>query len=177
MASAGAWPRFATGPPHGWGDIDLQSALGQGSTFPTSLPSGEAIAAGKGPLSAPDEPHEVASRRSGLTVLVAMDDPFNEPVMNQLLQRLGRGVRHTRDDDRAVQLWAQGGVDMVLMDVCRRPAATSCRSRTTSASRPSPAVRRTTPVVAVTASGQASAKPAWPLARTVAPHRLRARRP
>jgi signal transduction histidine kinase/CheY-like chemotaxis protein len=102
------------------GHIDLQSALGQGSTFTVTLPLGEVPAAETGPLTAPAELDEVAlagDRFAGLRVLVAEDHPVNELLMRQLLQRLGCSVRLARDGQQAVDQWTQGGVDLVLMDV------------------------------------------------------------
>jgi signal transduction histidine kinase/DNA-binding response OmpR family regulator len=102
------------------GGIELQSELGQGSTFTVTLPLGEPAVPDKGPLSGPVELNGVAQagqRFAGLCVLVAEDHPVNELLMNQLLQRLGCTVRNARDGNRAVQQWSQGGVDLVLMDV------------------------------------------------------------
>lgn len=103
------------------GGIELQSELGQGSVFTVTLPLEEATTTtDHAPLSAPIELNEVAQagqRFAGLTVLVAEDHPVNELLMNQLLQRLGCTVRNARDGEQAVQQWALGGVDLVLMDV------------------------------------------------------------
>jgi len=102
------------------GSIELQSELGQGSTFTVTLPLGEPVDADDRPLSAPAELGEVqqASQRfAGLCVLVAEDNAVNELLMNQLVQRLGCSVRNARDGEQAVQQWAKGGVDIVLMDV------------------------------------------------------------
>lgn len=102
------------------GSIELQSELGQGSTFTVTLPLNESAEVDTGPLSAPMALNEVArvgQRFAGLCVLVAEDHPVNELLMNQLLKRLGCTVRNARDGAQAVQLWTQGGVDLVLMDV------------------------------------------------------------
>ncbi|MGS5089138.1 ATP-binding protein [Hydrogenophaga sp. A37] len=102
------------------GGIELQSEFGQGSTFTVTLPLGEPAVVDAGPMSGPVELNELAQagqRFAGLCVLVAEDHPVNELLMNQLLQRLGCSVRNARDGEQAVQQWAQGGVDLVLMDV------------------------------------------------------------
>ncbi|WP_291014526.1 ATP-binding protein [Hydrogenophaga sp.] len=100
------------------GTLSLNSALGQGSCFTVTLPL---IAADEvNPHSAPQELNDVAQageRFAGLRVLVAEDHPVNELLMNQLLRRLGCSVRNARNGEEAVSLWAQGGVDLVLMDV------------------------------------------------------------
>ncbi|MBL8386883.1 MAG: response regulator [Hydrogenophaga sp.] len=102
------------------GRITLESALGQGSTFTVTLPLNEAPVVDTGPLTAPaelDELEQAGERFSGLCVLVAEDHPVNELLMTRLLQRLGCTVRVAHEGQEAVQQWALGGVNIVLMDV------------------------------------------------------------
>ncbi len=136
------------------GEIGLQSALGQGSTFTVTLPLDDAPAADKPSLTAPSEPDGMAQagdRFAGLRVLVAEDHPVNELLMRQLLQRLGCTVLLARDGEQAVAQWSQGGVDLVLMDV-QMPGTNGLqatqRIRALETARGQPH----TPIVAVTAN-------------------------
>jgi CheY-like chemotaxis protein len=100
------------------GQVAVDSALGQGSIFTVTLPLRESPMVA--PQNAPQELSELAAagdRFAGLCVLVGEDHPVNELLMNQLLERLGCTVRNARDGEQAVTQWAQGGVDIVLMDV------------------------------------------------------------
>lgn len=136
------------------GEIGLQSALGQGSTFTVTLPLDDTKATDHVPLSATAEPDGIAQagdRFAGLRVLVAEDHPVNELLMRQLLQRLGCTVLLARDGEQAVELWSRGGVDLVLMDV-QMPGTNGLqatqRIRELEAARSQPH----TPIVAVTAN-------------------------
>ncbi|MFC3684838.1 ATP-binding protein [Hydrogenophaga luteola] len=136
------------------GEIGLQSALGQGSTFTVTLPLDDTKATDHAPLSATAEPDGIAQagdRFAGLRVLVAEDHPVNELLMRQLLQRLGCTVLLARDGEQAVELWSRGGVDLVLMDV-QMPGTNGLqatqRIRELEAARSQPH----TPIVAVTAN-------------------------
>lgn len=136
------------------GGIEVQSALGQGSTFTVILPLGEIEASDAGPLSGPMELDEVAQagqRFAGLRVLVAEDHPVNELLMNQLLHRLGCIVRNARHGEEAVQQWLQGGVDIVLMDV-QMPGCSGLEATRRIRELELRNARPHTPIVAVTAN-------------------------
>jgi signal transduction histidine kinase/DNA-binding response OmpR family regulator len=134
------------------GSIAVDSALGQGSCFIVSLPFSESPLAL--PKSAPHELGELAAagkRFAGLCVLVAEDHPVNELLMNQLLKRLGCTVRNARDGEQAVAQWAQGGVDLVLMDV-QMPGTNGLQATQRIREQENQRGLARTPIVAVTAN-------------------------
>ena len=137
------------------GALTVDSALGQGSCFTVSLPLNESpLALPKG---APQELNGLASagqRFAGLCVLVAEDHPVNELLMNQLLKRLGCTVRNARDGEQAVAQWAQGGVDLVLMDV-QMPGTSGLQATQRIREQEGQRGLARTPIVAVTANAMA----------------------
>lgn len=136
------------------GRIDLQSELGQGSSFTLTLPLHEAPMESGGPLSAPMELMEIAEagpRYAGMVVLLAEDHPVNEMMLRQLLLRLGCIVRVARGGAQAVAQWEQGGIDIVLMDV-QMPGMSGLQATQMIREAESRRRLKRTPIVAVTAN-------------------------
>ena len=89
--------------------IEVQSTLGQGSTFAFSVPAPEADA-----LPVPDAPVEFAT--SSLRVLVAEDNKVNQLVLVRLLEKLGHRAIIATDGLQAVELSQREAPDLILMD-------------------------------------------------------------
>jgi len=138
------------------GRIDLESELGMGSTFTVTLPLEED---GRDTQDLPtDQVHEdvdairgAGRRFADIRVLVAEDNPVNELLMNQWLQRLGCVVHNARDGAEAVSQWEAQPVDVVLMDV-QMPRVSGMDATERIRAREAATGRGRTPIIAVTAN-------------------------
>ena len=97
------------------GAITVESEPGQGSRFHLELPFDLPL-----PAQTVDHASEavpVLSAVPPLTVLVAEDNEVNSHTAEQMLQILGHRPQICRDGRAAVDCWARGGVDLILMDI------------------------------------------------------------
>jgi signal transduction histidine kinase/ActR/RegA family two-component response regulator len=103
------------------GIIDLESVEGEGSTFWFEVPAPVAAAeqvteigqeepAAEAPLGPPAE-------EDRLEILVAEDDPVNQTVVTEMLDRLGHDADVVEDGKEAVEQVRHGSYDLVMMDV------------------------------------------------------------
>lgn len=98
------------------GEIQVESALGQGSRFKLRLPYQEATT----PVAVPAlEPQPAPLRLVGIHVLVAEDNLLNRMILEELLTREGATLTMVDDGQQAVAAVAQQrhAFDVVLMDV------------------------------------------------------------
>ena len=95
------------------GAISAESAPGEGSTFTVRLPLPRMGGSAARPAPAP----ATAKAAAGVRILVAEDNRTNQLVIQTLLGQAGIDPVLAADGGEAVQAWAEGDFDLILMDV------------------------------------------------------------
>lgn len=96
------------------GDLRVNSALGQGSTFTFDVPLG--LAPGAGALQKVAQA-EGPAHAVGLRVLLVEDNIINQKLAVALLAQSQHSVVVASDGEEGVARWREGGFDAILMDV------------------------------------------------------------
>ena len=133
------------------GQIQVESQLGQGTTFTLTIPM-EPVTDTEAETAAADVP-DPAAILGGKTVLVAEDFEMNLEIVTELLKLCGATVVQARNGQEAVDAFAAsepGGLDLILMDM-NMPILDGCAAAAAirAMDRPDAA---TIPILAVTAN-------------------------
>lgn len=134
------------------GSIELQSALGQGSTFTVRLRLPNVTA----PLRQDHAPDDDTSLLKGLRVLLVEDNEVNMEIARYILEECGMAVTAAENGLKAVEIFKdrpEGSFDVILMDVMMPVMDGLEATRTIRASNQSDA--KTIPIVAMTANAYA----------------------
>jgi signal transduction histidine kinase len=102
------------------GDVEIDSAPGEGTAVSVYLPRAAAGAAVAAPTRQPDAPDE--PRTSGAVVLLVDDDAAVRNITSEILQELGYSVRQAGGGGAALELLdCDPAVDLLLSDVVMPP--------------------------------------------------------
>jgi signal transduction histidine kinase/CheY-like chemotaxis protein len=132
------------------GELSLQSELGVGSTFSFALPMA------RDPRSAvathlPQQEQEQVLASKALHILAAEDNATNQLILRALLEPLDIELTVVADGREAVEAWAKGAFDLILMDV-QMPILNGADATMEIRERERLEGLRRTPVVALTAN-------------------------
>ena len=130
------------------GTVEVDSVLGQGSTFQVTLPLAEEDVALE---PAPQGQAGPAARTRVLRILLAEDNTVNQRVATALLKRDGHEVQVASNGREAVDAYARGPWDLVLMDVRMPEMDGLSASRAIRENERASGARRV-PIIALTAS-------------------------
>ena len=95
------------------GTIHVDSIFGEGTTVKVSLPLPESA----GAVGKPAEQANALVNLQGVRVLAADDNSTNRAVLEVMLTRRGADVMLVSDGRQAVDAWATGEFDVVLLDI------------------------------------------------------------
>lgn len=132
------------------GELDCDSAPGEGATFwfDIPLPRAETDVA-----AAPAEPEADAAERA-LRILLADDHPANRKVVEIMLSATSMELVAVEDGRQAVEAFAAGGFDLVLMDM-QMPVTDGLTATAAIRSMETERGLRRTPVLMLTANAMA----------------------
>ena len=128
------------------GRIEVDSVLGEGSTFTVTLPLAVSDPAAGEPA-APE-------RDRRLRVLAAEDIPTNQLILRTILEAFGAQLQMVDNGRQAVEAWRAGGFDLILMDI-QMPVMDGVEATRAIRAEEAAGGRARTPIIAVSANAMA----------------------
>lgn len=129
------------------GDLKLESRLGVGSTFSFDVP----MARGDRIVSAVEHPRAPAHAAKSACILAAEDNPINQMILRALLEPFDIELTMVADGREAVEAWAKGSFDLILMDA-QMPILNGSDATVEIRERERAGGLRRTPILALTAN-------------------------
>ena len=131
------------------GNVWAESLQGLGSTFFVSVPL-RRVAAGA-VAAEPAQAHVSGAEISSLRILAAEDNATNQLVLKTVISTFGLDVDIVPDGQRAVEAWANGDYDLILMDI-QMPVMDGITATREIRAAEARTGRRRTPIIALSAN-------------------------
>jgi signal transduction histidine kinase/ActR/RegA family two-component response regulator len=133
------------------GTIEVESEVGRGTRFLVDLPLAKVASGAPQPRTSQAAEPQAPEDAGALRILAAEDNPTNQQVLKALLGPIGVEPTMVDDGEQAVEAWASGGFDLILMDI-QMPRMDGLTAARTIRAREAELGRPRTPIIALTAN-------------------------
>jgi PAS domain S-box-containing protein len=99
------------------GEIAVESQVEKGSVFTFTLPLRTAVQTQRATQDEAPQAEAAAPRRAGVRILLAEDDAMIQEMVQMILVRAGWQTETAETGKEAVEKWAEGAFDLILMDL------------------------------------------------------------